>query len=156
MSNFTMKGPQDGLNFHHEKNQPLLRPPSTFSEHWPWFWQYLLSKKSHEKKLVQNLGHNHPDNCKSFCLGGFFLMRNKCLLMTPFLTFKNRIGPLALCCIGYDCFSNLFLFLLVVLVALFATLFLRLVISDAPVLTVLLLPLWKINKSDNQRTLTFL
>ena len=36
---------RQGLYFHHTKNQPPLRPPSTFSEHWPWFWQYLLSEK---------------------------------------------------------------------------------------------------------------
>ena len=30
------------LFFHQTKIQPLLRPPSTFSEHWLWFWQYLL------------------------------------------------------------------------------------------------------------------
>ena len=34
-----------GPYFYHTKNQPLLRPPSTFSEHWPWFWPYLLSEK---------------------------------------------------------------------------------------------------------------
>ena len=34
-----------GLFFHHAKNQPPLRPPSTFSEHWPQFRQYLLSEK---------------------------------------------------------------------------------------------------------------
>ena len=34
-----------GLYFHHTKNQPPLRPPSTFSEHWPWFWAYLFSEK---------------------------------------------------------------------------------------------------------------
>ena len=54
-----------------KKNQPLLRPPSTFSEHWLWFWQYLLSKKE-TKKMVQNLGQNHPDKCKISCLVGFF------------------------------------------------------------------------------------
>ena len=86
-----------GPNFHHEKNQPRLRRPSTFSEHWPWFWQYLLSKKNHEQKLVQNLGHNNPDKCiENFCV--FFSMRNKCILMTTFLNFKNPIGPLALYC----------------------------------------------------------
>ena len=37
--------PWYGLYFHHTKNQPPLRPRSTFSEHWPWFWPYLLSEK---------------------------------------------------------------------------------------------------------------
>ena len=34
-----------GLFFHQTKIQPLLRPPSTFSEHWLWFWPYLFSEK---------------------------------------------------------------------------------------------------------------
>ena len=33
-----------GLYFHHTKNQPPLRPPSTISEYWPWFWPHLLSE----------------------------------------------------------------------------------------------------------------
>ena len=44
---------------------------------------------------MQNLGHNNPDKCiKNFCV--FFSMRNKCILMTTFLNFKNPIGPLTL------------------------------------------------------------
>ena len=36
---------RQGLYFHHTKNQPPLRPPSTFSEHPSRFWPYLLSEK---------------------------------------------------------------------------------------------------------------
>ena len=59
-----------GLYFHHTKNQPPLRPPSTFSENWPWFWPYLLSKQFMKKKLVTNLGHYLLKKCKISCLGG--------------------------------------------------------------------------------------
>ena len=35
---------RQGLYFHHTKNQPPLRPPSTFPEHWPSFLPYLFSE----------------------------------------------------------------------------------------------------------------
>ena len=44
---------RQSLYFHHTKNQPPLRPPSTFSENWPWFWPYLLSKQFMKKFWYQ-------------------------------------------------------------------------------------------------------
>ena len=61
---------QDSLYFHHAKNQPSLRPRSTFSEHWPWFWQYLLSKKV-TKKFGTKFGSWSSQKVQNFLFGGF-------------------------------------------------------------------------------------
>ena len=81
-----------GLYFHHAKNQPLLRPPSTFSEHLPLFWPYLFSKKFYETFLVQNLGHNHLKKCNISCLGGL-LKEKRESTSDLFSTFQKPYRP---------------------------------------------------------------
>ena len=81
-----------GLYFHHAKNQPLLRPPSPFSEHLPLFWPYLFSKKFYETFLVQNLGHNHLKKCNICCLGGL-LKEKRESTSDLFSTFQKPYWP---------------------------------------------------------------
>ena len=90
---------RQGLYFHHTKNQPPLRPPSTFSEHWPWFWQYLLYEKFTKKIWYKIWVITILKSAKFLASEGYW-KRNKSLLLTFFLTFKNPIGPLALWCGG--------------------------------------------------------
>ena len=79
----------DDLNFHHEKNQPRLRPLQPFLNIDHDFDDICFLKKT-RKKLVQNFGHNNPEKCKKIV---WLFM---CILMTTFLDFTNPIGPLAL------------------------------------------------------------
>ena len=81
-----------GLYFHHAKNQPVLRPPSSFSEHLPLFWPYLFSKKFYETFLVQNLGHNHLKKCNICCLGGL-LKEKRESTSDLFSTFQKPYWP---------------------------------------------------------------
>ena len=88
-----------GLYFHHTKNQPPLRPPSTFSEHWPWFWPYLFSEKVMKlfwyKIWVIFWSKNH-----FLQLWGVFWLRNKHLLLSTFCSFQNPMEHLNLWCNG--------------------------------------------------------
>ena len=81
-----------GLYFHHAKNQPLLRPPSPFSEHLLLFWPYLFSKKIYETFLVHNLGHNHLKKCNICCLGGL-LKEKRESTSDLFSTFQKPYWP---------------------------------------------------------------
>ena len=110
-SNFTMNGASgkviiwnfffwNGLYFHHTKNQPGLRPRSTFSEHWPWFWPYLFSEKVMKlfwyKIWVIFWSKNHFLQFR-----GVFWLRNKHLLLSTFCSFQNPMGHLNLKCNAY-------------------------------------------------------
>ena len=79
-----------GLYFHHAKNQPPLGPPSTFSEHWPWFWQYLLSGKF-TKKIWYKIWVITISKSAKFLAWEVYWKRNKSLLLTFFLTFKTPL-----------------------------------------------------------------
>ena len=87
----------NGLYFHHTKNQPVLRPRSTFSEHWPWFWPYLFSEKVMKlfwyKIWVIFWSKNHFLQFR-----GVFWLRNKHLLLSTFCSFQNPREHLNLQC----------------------------------------------------------
>ena len=84
---------RQGLYFHHTKNQPPLRPPSTFSEHWPWFWQYLLSGKF-TKKIWYKIWVITISKSAKFLAWEVYWKRNKSLLLSFFFKFFNT-----LCCV---------------------------------------------------------
>ena len=88
-----------GLYFHHTKNQPPLRPPSTFSEHWPWFWPYLFSEKVMKLFWYKIWVIIFTKSAKVSDLG-IPWVRNNRLLLDFFWTFKNPIGHLNLKCTG--------------------------------------------------------
>ena len=79
-----------GLYFHHAKNQPSLRPPSTFSERWPKFWQHLLSEKVMKKIWCKIWVVFIPRNTK-FLVWWDYWMRNKCRLSSTFCTFQTPL-----------------------------------------------------------------
>ena len=83
-----------GLDCHHTKNHAPLRPRSTFSEHWPWFWPYLLSENV-MRFFCTKFGSYSCLKIISFGIG-FFLLRNKHLLLSTFCSFQNPRGHLNL------------------------------------------------------------
>ena len=83
---------RQGLYFHHTKNQPPLRPPSTFSEHWPWFWQYLLSEKFTKKIWYKILIITISKSAKFFAWEAYW-KRNKSLLLTFFFNPQKPYRP---------------------------------------------------------------
>ena len=82
-----------------------LRSPSTFSEHLPWFWPYLLSKKI-MKTFWYKIWVITISKSAKFLAWEVYWKRSKGLLLTFFLTFKNPIGPLALWCNEMLCYKH--------------------------------------------------
>ena len=84
------------LYFHHAKNQPPLRPPSTFSEHWPKFWEYLLSEKFMKFFWYKIWVATIPKNAK-FLVWWVYWRRNKGLVLPTFCTLENPLTLLTNC-----------------------------------------------------------
>ena len=87
---------QRALYFHHAKNQPPLRPPSTFSEHWPKFWEYLLSEKFMKFFWYKIWVATIPKNAK-FLVWWVYWRRNKGLVLPTFCTLENPLTLLTNC-----------------------------------------------------------
>ena len=85
--------PQDGLYFQHAKNQPPLKPLSTFSEHWPWFWQYLLSKNV-TKKFGTKFGSWSSQKVQNFLFGGLYEWEISVYFGPLFVLVKTLLGAL--------------------------------------------------------------
>ena len=71
---------------------PPLRPPSTFSEHWPCFWQYLLSWKVTQKCWCKIWVIIIPKNAK-FLVWYFFVNDKKASTYDHFFNLWKPYWP---------------------------------------------------------------
>ena len=104
--NFTMKGASDeddilsffpsyDLYFYHTKNQLRLSPPSGFSRHLSLFWPVSLCQPW-LKTIEQNIWVIIFTKSAKLSVLEVPSVRNNCLLLDTFCTFKSPIGPLNL------------------------------------------------------------